>query len=238
MAQDFTVGDTLYFHFTTRAFATGIPGTLGGTPVLKAYEDNSETGITAGVSVDVDRNSISGLNLATIVATGANGFEAGKQYSVVITTGTVDSVSVVGEVVASFSLSAEAAAVDLANGTDGLGALKTLIDTLDDFVDTEIADIQSRLPAALVNSRIDSTVDATGMETGAVDNILTRQMTESYAANGVAPTLAQVLFAIHQHRMQFGIAGTSLTVRKLDNSTTAFVVTLDDATSPTDAKRV
>jgi hypothetical protein len=63
-------------------------------------------------------------------------------------------------------------------------------------------------------------------------------MTESYAANGVAPTATQTLFAIHQMLMQFGISGTSITVRKLDDSTTAFVVTLDDATNPTDAKRV
>ena len=70
------------------------------------------------------------------------------------------------------------------------------------------------------------------------DSILRTQMVESYAANGVAPTQAQALFAIHQMLMQFGIAGTSITVRKLDDSTTAFVVTLDSATEPTDAKRV
>lgn len=69
-------------------------------------------------------------------------------------------------------------------------------------------------------------------------DILNTQMTESYAANGTAPTLAQAQFAIHQMLMQFGIAGTSLTVRQLDDTTTAFVVTLDDATNPTDASRV
>jgi hypothetical protein len=68
--------------------------------------------------------------------------------------------------------------------------------------------------------------------------ILTTAMTESYAANGVAPTMVQATFAIHQMLQQFGISGTSITVRKLDDSTTAFVVTLDDATTPTDAKRV
>jgi hypothetical protein len=71
-----------------------------------------------------------------------------------------------------------------------------------------------------------------------VSDILTTQMTEAYAANGVAPTLAQCMFAIHQFKMQHGISGTAWTVRKLDNTTTAFVVTLDDATNPTDAKRV
>jgi len=71
-----------------------------------------------------------------------------------------------------------------------------------------------------------------------VADILTTQMTEAYAANGVAPTLAQALFAIHQALMQFGIAGTSNTVRELDDTTPAFVITLDDDTNPTDAKRV
>jgi hypothetical protein len=122
---DYTVGDTLYKRFTTRAFATGAPTTLAGTPVVSAYEDDSVTQITAGITLGVDHDSVTGLNLLTIVATGANGFETGKSYDLVITTGTVDSVSVVGEVVWHFSLSAEAAAVDLANGTDGLGAIKT-----------------------------------------------------------------------------------------------------------------
>jgi len=141
------------------------------------------------------------------------------------------------------------AARDLDNATDGLGAIKTdtaavLVDTSTtlqaelDGIQADTENIQTRLPAALVNSRMDATVDDTGMETGAVDNILTRQMTESYAANSVAPTLAQCQFAIHQMLMQFGISGKTLTVRKLDNTTTAFLVTLDDATGPTDAKRV
>ena len=69
------------------------------------------------------------------------------------------------------------------------------------------------------------------------DALLTTAMTESYAANGAAPTPAQALMAIHQMLMQFAINDTSVTVKKLDNSTTAFVVTLDDGTSPTSAVR-
>jgi len=58
-------------------------------------------------------------------------------------------------------------------------------------------------------------------------------MTESYAANGAAPTPVEAQFAIHQMLMDFLISGTSYTVRKLDGSTTAFVVTLNDASNPT-----
>lgn len=62
-------------------------------------------------------------------------------------------------------------------------------------------------------------------------------MTESYAANAAAPTPIQAMFAIHQYLQQFSISTTNYTVKKLDNSTTAFVVTLNDATSPTAAAR-
>ena len=68
------------------------------------------------------------------------------------------------------------------------------------------------------------------------DAILVRQMTESYASNGTAPTVAEALFAIHQTLMDHSISGTSWTVEKLDG-TTAFTITLDDATSPTAANR-
>lgn len=119
--RDRTVGDTFYMYFTTRAFATGIPTVLAGTPVVSAYEDDNATEITAGITLGVDHDSVAGLNLLTIVATGGNGFETGKDYSMVITTGTVGGVSVVGEVVGEFSLDLSAAlkAVDLLNNLGG-----------------------------------------------------------------------------------------------------------------------
>ena len=103
----------------------------------------------------------------------------------------------------------------------GHGLLAT--EAKQDIIDGNVDDIET-----LVNALNDISVA----------DILTTQMTEAYAANGVAPTLAEGIFAIHQMLMQFGIATTNYTVRKLDDSTTAFVVTLDNATLPTDAKRV
>lgn len=134
---DFTLADTRYFMFFT-ATAADVPTTLLGTPIVSAYEDDSVTQITAGITLGVDHDSVTGLNLLTIVATGANGYEAGKQYNLVVTTGTVDSVSWIGRVVATFSLTAEAASVDLANGTDGLGALKA--ETAAILDDTDLID--------------------------------------------------------------------------------------------------
>lgn len=102
--RDRAIGDTIYLLFTTKAFATNIPTTLLGSPVVSAYENDSITQITAGITLGVDHDGVTGLNLLTIVATTGNGYEDKKEYSLVITTGTVDSVSVVGEVVGEFSI--------------------------------------------------------------------------------------------------------------------------------------
>lgn len=104
--RDIKLEDTFYHNFSSRAFATGIPTVLSGTPALSVIEENNATPITAGVSVDVDRASVVGLNQATIVATTGNGYEAGKSYAIYISTGTVGGVSVVGEVVGSFTVQA------------------------------------------------------------------------------------------------------------------------------------
>jgi len=70
-----------------------------------------------------------------------------------------------------------------------------------------------------------------------VAEILTTAMTESYAADGVAPTLAQAVFAIQQFLQERSTATTTVTVKKLDGSTSAMTFTLDDATTPTSITR-
>jgi len=78
--MDRNLEQTFYKSFTTRAFATGIPTALAGTPVVSAYEDASLTQITAGITLGVDHDSVVGLNMLTVAATAANGYEAGKDY--------------------------------------------------------------------------------------------------------------------------------------------------------------
>ncbi len=166
---DYTVGDTLHILFTTRAFATGIPFVLAGSPVVSAYEDASLTQITAGITLGVDHDSVVGLNLLTIVATGGNGYDSGSDYHMVVTTGTVDSVSVVGEVVGRFTLGRSAAAVDLANGTDGLGILLADIATAQLDLDTitgaagAIIDVSTANDTTMSDAIWDE--DATGHQT-------------------------------------------------------------------------
>jgi hypothetical protein len=67
--------------------------------------------------------------------------------------------------------------------------------------------------------------------------VLTTALTESYAADNVAPTLAQAIMLIQQSLHEFAISSTTRTVKKLDGSTTAATFTLDSATAPTSTTR-
>lgn len=62
-------------------------------------------------------------------------------------------------------------------------------------------------------------------------------ITESYADDTVAPTVAQILYRIMQNITEFGIVNTTLTVKKLDKLTVAETYTLDDVDDPTSRTR-
>jgi hypothetical protein len=106
---DFALSSIVRFKFTTIDL-TGLPVTLSGTPAVSVYTGGSTTESTAGVTLSVDYDSRTGLNDVAI-DTSADGtfYSAGADFEVVITTGTVDGVSVVGYVVGSFSLNARSA---------------------------------------------------------------------------------------------------------------------------------
>lgn len=116
-------------------------------------------------------------------------------------------------------------------------------------VQSDTDNIQTRIPAALVSGRMDSdvaviqpnAVNASTLATDAVVELvtalLTTQMTESYAADGVAPTLAQALFMLISGNLEFTISGTTITCKKLDGSTTSMTYLLDSSTTPTSRSR-
>ena len=100
---DYILDATLYFSFTTRSFATGAPTQLAGTPAISVYKDADDTQTTTGVTLAVDDDTITGWNRVTIDTSDAF-YTTATDFQVVITTGTVGGVSVVGEVVAHFSI--------------------------------------------------------------------------------------------------------------------------------------
>jgi len=100
---DFTLGDTLDFKFSTVG-TTGAPTTLAGTPAISAYVGDPTARITAGITLTVDFDAVTGLHNVRVVASGANGYAAQTNVDLVITAGTVGGTSVVGYVIGSFSI--------------------------------------------------------------------------------------------------------------------------------------
>jgi hypothetical protein len=102
---DYAPGDTVDCNFGTVRPSTGASYTLAGTPAISVYKDNGTTESTTGVTLTADFDTRAGLNHVR-VTTASDGtfFSAGSFFEVVITAGTVDSVSVIGQPVCSFSL--------------------------------------------------------------------------------------------------------------------------------------
>lgn len=118
-AEDYA---TLTFTFSTRK-DTGLPTVLSGSPVISVYKGSSTTPKTSAeayITLTIDFNSKVGLNHLLIDLSGDAFFATGNDYHVVITTGTVNSISVVGETVATFSIENR-----FMRGTDGANTDKT-----------------------------------------------------------------------------------------------------------------
>lgn len=213
---DFDASAVIYGKFTTYRPSTGATFTLAGTPALSVYKDNSVTQSTTGVTLTADFDSVTGLNHFAI-DTSADGtfYAAGSFFDIVITTGTVDSVSVTGSVVGRFTLRKNSAlkpttagrtldvsaggeaGVDWANigsPTTTVGLSGTTVKTATD-VETDTADIQTRLPAALVSGRIDASVGA--MATGVVTAtaIATDAIDAAEIAAGAGTEIATAVWA-------------------------------------------
>jgi hypothetical protein len=67
--------------------------------------------------------------------------------------------------------------------------------------------------------------------------VSTTAVTEAYAADGAAPTFTQSLLLIQQILTEMVISSTTATIKKLDGTTTAATLTLNDASNPTSITR-
>ncbi len=107
---DFSPSKTVRFYFNTHD-STGASVTLADSPAITVYKDDgtdqSDTGVTLTVDFDLGTASpgLVGLHLVEI-DTSADGtfYSAGSDFSVVLTSGTVDGISVVPRALRSFSI--------------------------------------------------------------------------------------------------------------------------------------
>lgn len=103
---DYPASATLVeFYFNTKNATTAAPITLAGSPTLAIYRNGGTTQFTSGSALTVDFDGVTGLHRVVIdLTSSATNYAPGGEIVVTLATGTVDGVSVVGQVLASFSI--------------------------------------------------------------------------------------------------------------------------------------
>ena len=138
-----------------------------------------------------------------------------------------------------------------ANQTINASGIRSAIGLASANLDTQLADIPTvsefnarTLPSGqylsetILNNALASGVTVNVISSGAFQDIFeTYSMVEDYPANGVTGTPAEFLYLMKQAFTEFTINGTTITVKKLDGSTTAATYTMDSATTPTSRTR-
>jgi hypothetical protein len=187
---DFRTGKTVRFGWHSNAIAgESITRATNGT--ISVYKDGGTTQSTTGVTDTEDFDSLTGVHLVAI-DTSADGtfYSAGSDFMVVLSGATIDGKSI-NAVLAHFSLEARSALMPTTDGrkldvsaggeagvdwanvgspSTTVGLSGTTVKTATD-VETDTADIQGRLPAALVSGRMSSDAVAISGSTSAADAV-------------------------------------------------------------------
>jgi len=198
-----------------------VGGTATGVVIIGAYHPLNFIS-PAGIQAEVD-DALVARSLHKLVASAATGTDIADD-------------SIIAQLV---SKSGTADWDDYDNTTDSLQANRDNIGTTGAAmtiaaVTGAVGSVTGNVGGNVGGNVTGSVGSVTGLS---VTDILTTQMTESYAADGTAPTLAQALFLIQQSIGDFSISGTTISVKKLDGSSEAATYTLDSATAPTSRTR-
>lgn len=224
---DYSVSDTIYGKFSTFRPSTGATFTLAGTPALSVYKNNSTTQSTTGVTLTVDFDSVTGLHHYAIDTSADNAFyDSGSFFDIVITTGTVDSVSVVGTVVASFTIRKDSALKPTVSG-------RTLDVSAGGEAGVDWANVGS--PTTAVNL---SGTDIQTVANGALTAAKFGSLTAPTAVPAAAPTLFDAiawLFTLGRNKIT-QTATTQLLRNDADSATIGTSTVSDDGTTATRGK--
>lgn len=127
---DFTEDSTHYFLFPTRT-STGAAITLAGTPVLECFKDDNTTETLTGLTLGVDYDGKTGSHLVTIDTSADAFYVTGSDYTIKLNAGTVDSVDVTHETLATFSIeNREIADVSALATSAALATVDTNVDAI------------------------------------------------------------------------------------------------------------
>ncbi len=264
-AEDYA---TLNFKFTTRdAQGTGIPPfTLAGTPVVSVYKGSGTSASTAGITLAVDFNSVTGLNNVLIDLSADAFYAIGEDYHAVITTGTVNSISVVGEVVGHFSIenrfidanvvqwngtapnNLTANRVDCSVGNMAAGSITSVAFAIA-AIDAAAIASNAIGSAEIATSALDAIRDAlldrvlsgnhdTSDTPGALLQVLTDAMSElAQAAPTATPTIAQALMLMYMAlRNKLDVDASNKEIHNNTGTVIAKKALTDDGTTYSEAE--
>ena len=197
---DFALGSTFDTKFCT-VTTTGAPTTIGGTWAISIYVDNSLTQLgpatvatpAAGITITLDFDGITGMHNVRVVATSGNGYAAGSNYQIMVSTGTVGGTSIVGYVVAEFSIEARSSLRPTTSGrtldvsaTGEAGIDWANVGSPTTVLNLSATNIDVDQVVASVSGAVGSVTGAVGSVTGAVGSIGTGGIaTTSFAAGAI-----------------------------------------------------
>ena len=189
------------------------------------------TNITSASGIAVSSIATDAISAASLSAAGVTKIQSGLATPTNITSASGIAVSSIGNSVVTAAALATDAVTEIQSGL----ATPTNITagTITTVTNLTNAPTSGDLTATMKTS-VTTAVPTAAQNFAAV---LTTALTESYAADGSAPTLAQAILLIQQSLHEFAISSTTRTVKKLDGSTTAATFTLDSATAPTSTTR-
>lgn len=183
----------------------------------------SVTGAVGSVTARVTANADQ-LAGQTITAAAGVTFPASVASPTNITAGTITTVT---------NLTNAPTAGDLT------ATMKTSVTTAATAATPVAASVTGAVGSVTAGVTVTTNNDKTGMRLSAtgITDIRDIQLVEGYAADGAAPTMNQAIFQLLQFLTERSITSTTMTVKKLDGSTTAMTFTLDSASSPTSITR-
>lgn len=208
---DYGLGSNIYIKFTTVDPATGAPAALTGGTVQR-YSGSSTGGVTTGVTLTANFNSVTGLNHVHV---DTSGITFGTDVTLVLSAGTVAGVSVVGFVVGSFSIQNRIVAAVTGNVTG---------DVLGD-VQGDVASVQGSV-GSVVGNVGGNVVGSVGSVAGGVAGNLGGNVVGSVASIG-AGGITATTFAANAVTAS-ALAADAVTEIQAGLATDASLATLND----------
>lgn len=221
---DIVAGQILYGQ-ATFVKADGTPTTPAGSPAVVVYKDNSTTESTAGITFTNTFDSVAGLvNIKIDTSADGTFYAAGHDFSVVVSAGTVDGISVVGYELISFSIENRTQKADLrkingstlSTSTAQLGVNVVSISTDAINAAAVATDAVTELQAGMLTASGVRT--ALGLATANLDTQLTPLSTGvKIAANGLTKNAAftALPFVMTANTTHLPLAGLTVTVTRL-----------------------